>query len=104
MRTGDFHLCPSRDHKNRSDPILKGKRPLFSLFQVPGPAIVWITMGNWCKAELPERMEKGLAEIVAALEAVVELRASCPSGIDNRNGLQHTHAMDQYYSTKSRVK
>jgi predicted nuclease of predicted toxin-antitoxin system len=45
--------------------------------QVPGPAIVWITMGNCSKAELLQRMGKGLAEILAALSAgekVVELR------------------------------
>jgi predicted nuclease of predicted toxin-antitoxin system len=45
--------------------------------QVPGPAIVWITMGNCSKAELLKRMAKGLEEIIAALEAgelVVELR------------------------------
>jgi predicted nuclease of predicted toxin-antitoxin system len=45
--------------------------------QVPGPAILWITMGNCSKGELLKRMELGLVEIVAALEAeelVVELR------------------------------
>jgi predicted nuclease of predicted toxin-antitoxin system len=45
--------------------------------QVPGPAILWVTMGNGSKAELLKRMEMGLEEIVAALEAgelVVELR------------------------------
>jgi predicted nuclease of predicted toxin-antitoxin system len=45
--------------------------------QVPGPAIVWITMGNCRKAELLHRMEQALPELLAALKAgemVVEIR------------------------------
>lgn len=45
--------------------------------QVPGPAIVWITMGNCSKAELLHRMEQALPELLAALntgEIIVEIR------------------------------
>jgi predicted nuclease of predicted toxin-antitoxin system len=43
----------------------------------PGPAVVWITMGNTRRVELLARMEKALPQIIAALEAgerVVEIR------------------------------
>jgi predicted nuclease of predicted toxin-antitoxin system len=45
--------------------------------QVPGPAVVWVTMGNCSKSELIQRMEMALDEVIAALgagEQLVELR------------------------------
>jgi predicted nuclease of predicted toxin-antitoxin system len=45
--------------------------------QLPGPAIVWLTLGNCSKATLLFVMEKGWAELFAALKAgetLVEVR------------------------------
>ena len=43
----------------------------------PGPAIIWITMGNTRRTELLARMEKAMPQILVALDAgerVVEVR------------------------------
>jgi predicted nuclease of predicted toxin-antitoxin system len=45
--------------------------------QVPGPAIVWVTIGNCSKPELLRRFAVNLPEIIGALamgELIVELR------------------------------
>lgn len=45
--------------------------------QLPGPQLVWITMGNCSKTVLLARMEKALPEVLAALvagETLIEIR------------------------------
>ena len=45
--------------------------------QLPGPAIVWLTLGNCSKATLLQVMERGWRELAAALKAgetLVEVR------------------------------
>ncbi len=45
--------------------------------QLPGPAVVWLTLGNCSKVTLLTAMEKGLPELLSALDAgeiLVEVR------------------------------
>ncbi len=45
--------------------------------QLPGPALMWITLGNCSKLVLLARMEKALPEVLTALDAgetLIEIR------------------------------
>jgi predicted nuclease of predicted toxin-antitoxin system len=84
QHVSDFALDGSSDHviwrkatAMSAVVITKDEDFLHISLAEPGPAIVWVTMGNTRRLELLARFEKALPEILIALKAgerVVELR------------------------------